>query len=96
MSGRRVHEASGRVYHLVFNPPRRAEVDDETGDPLVQREDDKEETVRQRLVVYHAQTHPLVEFYRQGSHSNPVRYCEVDGLGDVEVIRTAVIDALAS
>ena len=96
LSGRRVHEASGRIYHLVFNPPRKGELDDESGDPLVQREDDKEETVRQRLVVYHSQTYPLIEFYRQGSHSNPVRYYEVDGLGDVEVIRAAVNGALAS
>jgi adenylate kinase len=96
LSGRRVHEASGRVYHLVFNPPRRAELDDETGDPLVQREDDKEETVRQRLVVYHSQTSPLTQFYQQGSHSNPVAYHEVDGQGDVEVIRAAVSEALAS
>jgi adenylate kinase len=96
LSGRRVHEASGRIYHLVFNPPRKGELDDESGDPLVQREDDKEETVRQRLVVYHSQTYPLIEFYQQGSHSNPVRYYEVDGLGDVEVIRAAVIGALAS
>jgi len=96
LSGRRVHEASGRIYHLVFNPPKKGELDDESGDPLVQREDDKEETVRQRLVVYHSQTYPLIEFYQQGSHSNPVRYYEVDGLGDVEVIRAAVIGALAS
>ena len=96
LSGRRVHEASGRVYHVVFNPPRRAEIDDESGDALVQREDDKEETVRQRLTVYHAQTYPLVEFYRQGSHSNPVEYREVDGLGDVDVIRAAVLNALAT
>jgi adenylate kinase len=96
LSGRRVHEASGRIYHLVFNPPRKGELDDESGDPLVQREDDKEETVRQRLVVYHSQTYPLIEFYQQGSHSNPVRYYEVDGLGDVEVIRAAVTGALAS
>lgn len=96
LSGRRVHEASGRVYHVVFNPPRQAEIDDESGDVLVQREDDKEETVRQRLVVYHSQTYPLVEFYRQGSHSSPVKYHEVNGLGDVEVIRAAVMNALAS
>ena len=96
LSGRRVHESSGRIYHLVFNPPRKGELDDESGDLLVQREDDKEETVRQRLVVYHSQTYPLIEFYQQGSHSNPVRYYEVDGLGDVEVIRAAVIGALAS
>ncbi len=96
LSGRRIHEASGRVYHVVFNPPRRAEIDDESGDALIQREDDKEETVRQRLAVYHGQTYPLVEFYRQGSHSNPVNYHEVDGLGDVDVIRAAVLKALAS
>ena len=96
LSGRRVHESSGRIYHLVFNPPRKGELDDESGDLLVQREDDKEETVRQRLVVYHSQTYPLIEFYQQGSHSNPVRYYEVDGLGEVEVMRAAGIGARAS
>jgi adenylate kinase len=95
LSGRRVHEASGRVYHIVFNPPKQAGVDDETGDPLVQRDDDREETVRERLAVYHAQTYPLVEFYQTGSHSNPVAYHKVDGIGDVETIRKAVLSALA-
>jgi adenylate kinase family enzyme len=63
MSGRRVHTASGRTYHVVFNPPKVAGKDDVTGEDLIQREDDKEETVRKRLDVYHSQTKPLVEFY---------------------------------
>lgn len=95
LSGRRVHEASGRVYHVVFNPPRRADVDDETGERLVQREDDREQTVRERLRVYHEQTYPLVEFYSKRSEENSVTYCKVNGLGDVETIRRAVLDALA-
>ena len=69
MSGRRVHVASGRTYHVTFNPPKQAGVDDETGEPLIQRDDDKEETVRKRLEVYHAQTRPLVDFYSQWAAS---------------------------
>ncbi|MEK9624038.1 MAG: adenylate kinase, partial [Halieaceae bacterium] len=65
LSGRRVHPGSGRVYHVVFNPPKESGVDDETGEPLIQREDDREETVRNRLAVYHDQTQPLVNFYRE-------------------------------
>ena len=69
MSGRRVHPGSGRVYHVLFNPPRVPDVDDETGEPLLQRDDDREETVRDRLAVYRKQTHPLVEFYRRRSRT---------------------------
>src|SRR5437660_3180238 len=69
MSGRRVHPASGRTYHVKFNPPKVAGRDDVTGEPLIQREDDKEETVTKRLAVYHQQTEPLVEYYRKWSAS---------------------------
>lgn len=94
MSGRRVHEASGRVYHVVFNPPKQDGVDDETGDPLLQRVDDTEETVRKRLDVYHEQTEPLVEFYKNlAANGGPV-YCSVEGVGSVEQIRDKVFAAL--
>jgi adenylate kinase len=95
LSGRRVHERSGRVYHVVFNPPRTADRDDETGEPLVQRNDDQEETVRNRLRVYREQTLPLVNFYGDLSRSSRLRYERVSGLGTVEEIKRAVMDALA-
>lgn len=95
LSGRRVHPPSGRVYHVVFNPPKREGVDDDTGDVLVQRDDDKEETVRHRLQVYHDQTFPLVAFYKQRSKVSRARYVRVEGLGSVEEIKRAVLDALA-
>lgn len=90
MSGRRVHPGSGRVYHVEFNPPAIAGEDDETGEPLVQREDDQEDVVRQRLTTYHEQTEPLVEYYRKwfdsGDDRAP-RYIHVSGDGDVEDVR---------
>lgn len=94
ISGRRTHEASGRVYHVDFNPPRRPGLDDETGEALVQREDDREETVRERLRVYHEQTHPLVEFYTARAREGLVRYRTVDGEGDVERIRDDIRAAI--
>jgi adenylate kinase len=98
MSGRRVHVASGRTYHLTFNPPKVAMVDDVTGEALVQRVDDKEETVKKRLDVYHEQTEPLVAYYRRwadtGDASAP-KYHRVDGLGKVEEVRDRVFAALA-
>ncbi|MEZ5558359.1 MAG: adenylate kinase [Pseudomonadales bacterium] len=94
LSGRRVHPGSGRVYHVVFNPPEVAGQDDETGEPLVQRDDDKEQTVRERLGVYHQQTHPLVEFYQQKSRQNTLRYHRVEGLGEVEEIQKRIRRAL--
>jgi adenylate kinase len=97
MSGRRVHPGSGRSYHVVFNPPREEDKDDETGEPLVQREDDKEVTVRQRLKVYHDQTEPLVGYYSQWAESsgaNAPRYIRIPGVGKVEEIRDAVFAAL--
>lgn len=96
LSGRRVHEKSGRVYHLVYNPPQEAGKDDETGEPLVQRKDDKEETVRERLNVYQAQTYPLVGFYQDLARHDRVRYRKVPGTGDVDEIKRAVIEATKS
>ncbi len=94
MSGRRVHEASGRVYHVVFNPPKQEGVDDQTGDPLVQREDDQEDTVRKRLDVYHEQTKPLVDFYQSLEKEGGPDYRAVAGVGSVEDIREKVYTAL--
>ena len=94
MSGRRVHPQSGRVYHVDFNPPKVAGVDDQTGEELIQREDDREETVRERLAVYHQQTHPLVNFYEQKAQSNELSYLSVDGQGDVNEIQQRVLAGL--
>ena len=94
MSGRRVHEASGRVYHVVFNPPKQEGIDDETGDTLLQRVDDQEDTVRTRLQVYHDQTKPLVDFYQNIAASGGPRYCAVEGVGSVQDIRDKVFAAL--
>jgi adenylate kinase len=99
LSGRRVHPESGRVYHTVFNPPKNDMVDDETGEPLVQRDDDKEETIRKRLAVYHQQTRPLTDYYRSWAESgdpNAPKYVRVPGIGSVEDIRDAIFSALAS
>ena len=95
LSGRRVHQGSGRVYHVVYNPPKKAGVDDVTGEPLIQREDDKEETVRKRLAVYHEQTEPLVGFYKNLKVANAPKYLYVPGVGSVEQIRDAVFKALS-
>lgn len=94
MSGRRVHEASGRVYHVEHNPPKEAGKDDVTGEALVQRADDKEEIVRDRLKVYHDQTKPLVDFYSnlQGDHAP--RYERIEGVGSVADIKQRVKQAL--
>jgi len=97
MSGRRVHLASGRTYHVLFNPPRVEGKDDVTGEPLVQRDDDKEETVRKRLEVYHSQTEPLVDYYRKWEASGDPqapRYVRVHGIGKVEEIRDRIFAAL--
>jgi adenylate kinase len=97
MSGRRVHLPSGRTYHIVFNPPKVADCDDVTGEPLIQREDDREETVLKRLAVYHAQTEPLIAYYSgwsaTGDKRAPRVQC-VDGMGSVEEIRERVFAAL--
>ncbi|MGJ0486708.1 MAG: adenylate kinase [Methylomicrobium sp.] len=81
MAGRRVHPASGRTYHVIFNPPKVEGVDDVTGEPLVQRDDDKEETVRKRLQVYHEQTKPLVGYY--SAEGQTVKFATIAGVGDV-------------
>ena len=97
MSGRRAHLASGRTYHVKFNPPRVEGKDDVTGEPLVQRDDDREETVKKRLDVYRAQTRPLVDFYGRwaasGTGGGP-RYRKISGLGSVEAIRGRALAAL--
>ena len=94
LSGRRVHPGSGRVYHVLHNPPRVAGVDDETGEALVQRDDDTEETVRKRLQVYQEQTSPLVSFYGDMQGSDAPKYSSVPGVGAVEEIRDRVFVAL--
>ena len=98
MSGRRVHPASGRTYHVTFNPPKAAGVDDVTGEPLIQRDDDKEETVRKRLEVYQQQTRPLVSYYSDWSASgDPVapKYRKISGTGSVDEITARALQALA-
>ncbi|MEN3112245.1 adenylate kinase [Uliginosibacterium paludis] len=97
MSGRRVHPASGRTYHIRFNPPKVAGKDDETGEDLVQRDDDKEDVVKKRLDVYHAQTEPLVAYYGKwaetGDKAAP-RYSRISGLGAVDAVRDQAFAAL--
>ncbi len=97
MSGRRVHLASGRTYHVVYNPPKEEGKDDVTGEPLIQRDDDREETVRKRLAVYHEQTEPLVEYYSKWGASGDARapkHVRIDGIGSVEEIRDKILSAL--
>ena len=95
MSGRRVHTASGRTYHIKYNPPKQENIDDETGEPLIQRPDDNEETVRKRLAIYHDQTSPLVDFYKKSSLvQNGNRYIEVNGVGDISTIQEQIKKAL--
>lgn len=97
MSGRRVHPASGRTYHVAFNPPKEEGKDDETGEPLVQRDDDREDTVKARLQVYHDQTEPLIDYYatwaEHGGEGAP-RYVKVDGIGSVTEIRDRILAGL--
>jgi len=98
LSGRRVHPASGRTYHIEFNPPKTPGKDDVTGEPLVQRPDDKEETVWQRIATYHEQTKPLIAYYSQWQHSGDPRaprYASIDGNGAVQRVRERLLAALA-
>ena len=90
MSGRRVHPASGRTYHIVFNPPKEEGKDDQTGEPLVQRDDDQEDTVRQRLKVYHDQTEPLIEYYRERG-----KLLTVDAEGPINEVSDRLVAALS-
>ena len=97
MSGRRVHLASGRTYHVTFNPPKVEGKDDETGEDLIQRDDDHEDTVKKRLEVYHDQTEPLIAYYTDWSKSaeaNAPKYHHIEGVGGVEDIRDAIFAAL--
>ena len=97
MSGRRVHLASGRTYHILFNPPAVDGKDDLTGEELIQRDDDHEATVRKRLKVYHDQTEPLINYYRTLAHNgseDAPRYCRITGIGEVDEIRANIIGAL--
>lgn len=94
LSGRRVHERSGRTYHVRFNPPAKPGVDDDTGEPLTQRDDDKEETIRERLRVYHGETRPLTRFYQEGASALGVRYTRINGAKSVAEIKRAIADAL--
>ncbi|CCG18940.1 adenylate kinase [Taylorella asinigenitalis 14/45] len=97
MSGRRVHPASGRSYHIKFNPPKVAGKDDETGEDLIQRDDDKEETVRKRLQVYEDQTRPLVDYYSKWAESGDPKapkYIKINGVGDVDSISQLIVDSL--
>ena len=97
MSGRRVHLASGRTYHITFNPPKEEGKDDVTGEALIQRDDDQEETVRNRLDVYHAQTEPLIDYYKNwesSGESAAPKYIRIEGVGKVEEIRDQIYSAL--
>ena len=97
MAGRRVHLSSGRTYHIMFNPPKEEGKDDVTGEDLIQREDDQEETVRKRLEVYHAQTEPLVDYYKSwesAGESGAPHYIRIEGVGKVEEIRDQIYSEL--
>ena len=97
MSGRRVHLASGRTYHIIFNPPKVEGKDDVTGEALIQREDDHEETVRKRLGVYHAQTEPLIDYYKKWAASGEPgapKHIRIEGVGKVDEIRDNIFKSL--
>ena len=99
MSGRRVHVASGRTYHVTFNPPKVTGVDDVTGEALIQRDDDKEETVKKRLDVYSAQTRPLVDYYSGWAQKDPTsapHYRRISGTGSVDEIKNRAFEALSN
>ena len=94
LSGRRVHDKSGRTYHVKFNPPSTPGIDDDTGEPLTLRDDDKEETIRESLRVYHGETRPLTRFYQERALGLGVRYARIDGTGSVGEIKQAIVNAL--
>jgi adenylate kinase len=97
ISGRRIHQPSGRVYHVVNHPPVKPGIDDDTGEPLIQREDDKEETIRKRLQVYHTQTAPLVKYYKdweQTGDENAPRFHTIEGVGTVDQIFDKILTVL--
>lgn len=97
MSGRRVHLASGRTYHVVYNPPKQEGIDDVSGEELIQREDDSEETVKKRLAVYHEQTEPLIDYYSSWANkggADAPQYVAIEGVGKVDEIKQSIFDAL--
>ncbi|TAK77787.1 MAG: nucleoside monophosphate kinase, partial [Gammaproteobacteria bacterium] len=96
LTGRRIHPTSGRIYHVLYHPPRVEGQDDVTGEPLIQRPDDSEETVRKRLAVYQAQTSPLRDYYLhyKGEHKQMPRYLKIEGTGSVEDIKHRIFSAL--
>jgi len=97
MSERRVHLASGRTYHVIYNPPKVEGKDDETGEDLVQRDDDKEEVVQDRLKVYHEQTEPLIDYYKaQAAKNSNIKYIRVDGTADIVDVEKAIVSELAN
>jgi len=99
MGGRRVHLASGRTYHVVYNPPKVEGKDDVTGEDLIQRDDDQEETVKARLDIYHEQTEPLITYYSDWANSgesNSPKYLKIDGVGTVDGIRDSIFEGLDS
>jgi adenylate kinase len=99
MTGRRTHQPSGRVYHVKFNPPKTEGVDDVTGEPLIQRDDDQEETVKKRLAVYHNQTEVLLGYYNKWAQSGlpgAPKYRKISGVGPVDQVREAAFAALAN
>ncbi len=99
MSGRRAHLSSGRTYHVIYNPPKVEGIDDVSGEPLVQRDDDKEETVKKRLNVYHEQTEPLIDYYQEFASSGEAtapNYIKIEGIGSVDDIRQSIFDALSA
>ena len=98
MSGRRAHLSSGRTYHVVYNPPKEEGKDDVTGEPLIQRDDDKEETVKNRLKVYHDQTEPLIAYYSKwadNGDANSPKYVRIEGVGKVDEIRDSIFNAMS-
>lgn len=97
ISGRRIHQPSGRVYHVVYHPPKVSGIDDETGEALIQRDDDREETIRKRLAVYHDLTKPLIGYYQALSAQSLSRtaYHQINGVGDVETIFNAILTELS-
>ncbi|MDM8569603.1 adenylate kinase [Thiotrichales bacterium HSG1] len=98
MSGRRAHLSSGRTYHIIYNPPKEEGKDDVTGEPLIQRDDDKEETVKNRLKVYHDQTEPLIAYYSKWATSGEAgspKYVRIEGVGKVEEIRDSIFNAMS-
>jgi len=94
MAGRRVHLDSGRTYHLIYNPPKQEGLDDVTSEPLIQRDDDHENIVRDRLATYHEQTSPLIDFYSTASKSAPLKFDTISGIGSVQDITTRMFNVL--